>query len=346
MPDAEKRGRNGGGGVEVKERERCRHARVLHADLDAHGAPLRRRESEERGERVAEHETDDVVQDDGEGDERPDFGEARRAHGDDDADQESDGQGGDGGQIRHGAPDSRAEEVVDRRAQEDRHEHHFGDGEHHRGRVDRDFLPCQKERQKRCDEGGEESRRHRHDDRERHVAFGEVGDDVRCRAAGAGADEDDADREVGRQGKHLDEEPGGERHDGELCRCADRHFPRTLCQEPEVLEFERHAHAEHDEPEEIRHLGCKPGERRGKDGAEGADEHDEPDHVSDEVLTDVLQEDSSHQKSLPAKRQKGIKSMKKPPRPCRSCSTLARVLTVSVPKDPSRLPLRYSFVAG
>ena len=346
MPDAEKRGRNGSGGVEVKERERCRHAGVLHADLDAHGAPLRRRESEERGERVAEHETDDVVQDDGEGDERPDFGEARRAHGDDDADQKRDGQGGDGGQIRHSAPDSRAEEVVDRRAQEDGQEHHLGDGQHHRGCVDSDLFPRQKERQKRRDEGGEECRCHRHDDRECHVAFCEIGDDVRCRAAGAGADENDADREVGRQGKRLDEEPGSERHDGELCRCADRHFPRTLREEPEVLELERHAHAEHDESEEIRHLRRESGECRRKDGTEGADEHDEPDHVPDEVLTDVLQEDSSHQKSLPAKRQKGIKSMKSrrghtARAPLLRASSLSRSRRIQ-----ADVPLRYSFVAG
>ena len=80
------------------------------------------------------------MQDDGEGDERPDFGEARRAHGDDDADQEGDEQGGDERQNRQRVRDAAVEEMVERRAQEDGQERHFGDGEHHRGSVDSDLF--------------------------------------------------------------------------------------------------------------------------------------------------------------------------------------------------------------
>ena len=56
------------------------------------------------------------MQDDGEGDERPDFGEARCAHGDDDTDQEGDEQGGDERQNRQRVRDTTAEEMVECRA--------------------------------------------------------------------------------------------------------------------------------------------------------------------------------------------------------------------------------------
>ena len=116
MPDAEERRGNRGGGIEVEERERCRHAGVLHADFDADGASFRCRESKQPGECVAECEAESVVQDDGEGDERPDFGEARCAHGDDDADQEGDEQSGDERQNRQRVRDTTAEEMVECRA--------------------------------------------------------------------------------------------------------------------------------------------------------------------------------------------------------------------------------------
>lgn len=127
--------------------------------------------------------------------------------------------------------------------------------------------------------------------------------------AGAGADEDDADGEVGRQGEHLGEQISDERHDRELRECANAHFPRMTRQVAKVFQLDRHAHAEHDQSQEERHLRRDPRQRRGKDGARRADEDDEPDHVLDDETTNVLQEDSSHQKSLPADKTERLKNM-------------------------------------
>ena len=145
----------------------------------------------------------------------------------------------------------------------------------------------------------------------------------------------------------MGKEISDERHDGKLREYADAHIPRVVHQMAKVFELDRHAHAEHDDPQEKRHLRRNPRERRGKDRTRRADEDDEPDHVLDDEAADVLQMDSSHQKSLPAKRQKGQNTCKTVTAMYHVRCNLVRNLAVSVPRDLSRcLPLRYSFVAG
>ena len=94
----------------------------------------------------------------------------------------------------------------------------------------------------------------------------------------------------------MGKEIGDERHDGKLREYADAHIPRVAYQMTKVFELDRHAHAEHDDPQEKRHLRRNPRERCRKDRTRRADEDDEPDHVLDDEATDVLQMDSSHQK--------------------------------------------------
>ena len=111
-------------------------------------------------------------------------------------------------------------------------------------------------------------------------------DDVRRGAAGAGADEDDADEQRVVELEELAEREGEERHDGELRDEADDYIARALKDDGEVRGLHRKPHTEHDYHKKRRNPArLYPDKRRRLEQRDGGDDDDDDRHVLSDELT-------------------------------------------------------------
>lgn len=171
------------------------------------------------------------------------------------------------------------EEIVDADTDEQRQEHHLHDGHHHGHEIDIDPGTGNEPHQEWRDKWRKDGIHHRHGYRKSDVGFGDVGNDIRSRAAGAAADQDDADRDFRRKGEEMNQCESSGRHDDELQHRADCYILRLLEYILEITGGEAHAHAEHDDTEQRRDLRGEWLHHFRPENTENADQHDADGHV-------------------------------------------------------------------
>ena len=168
-----------------------------------------------------------------------------------------------------------AEDFVHDHAGGDRNKDHLNDRHKHRRRIDREPLTRKGIHQSRGHNRRKQRRAGGHRHRERHVAAGKEGNDIRRRPAGNAAQEHQTDSEVRRQIKRLAEHKSRERHDQELSEDPDRHILGTTEDFTKVRCRQREPHAEHNYAEKNRDIRTYRFEDLGENEAEGA-EYDDP----------------------------------------------------------------------
>ena len=229
------------------------------------------------------------MQDDDSRHEQADVKETRCTEGYNAADEDDDSRYRYDGHGRQDFFDAAGEEMMSRQTEQDRYQDHFRNGNHHGYEGNMDPGACQEPGQGRRHDRRQERRRHGHRDRQGDVAFGQIRDDIRCRPARAGPDEDDANGQFRRQGKEAYQGPGHEGHDEELSDDADEDFPRPLEDGLEILYSQGHAHAEHDNPQQPANVRADPLQGLGPYGADNTDEDDENGHVVYQKITTLFQ---------------------------------------------------------
>lgn len=288
VPDAEDRAGNRG---ERERRERGRgkarsEAGVLHTDFYSDSLLLGKRQAEHASDAVAERIAEEVVQDDDDEDYQTGRHDALRVRGDDGGDYHDYRGDGDERQYLDRLLRRLAEELVDYEARAYREDDDLHYRNEHRHHVDVDRLFKKQVGERRGDDRGEDGRDARHTDGERDVALAEVGHDVRRGAAGAGADEDDADEQRVVELEELAEREGEERHDGELRDEADDYIARALKDDGEVRRLHRKPHTEHDYHKKRRDPArLYPDKRRRLEQRDGGDDDDDDRHVLSDELT-------------------------------------------------------------
>ena len=215
--------------------------------------------------------------------------QARCAEGYDAADEDDDGDDGNDGHRRQDLFDAAGKEMMSCQAEQDRYQDHFRNGNHHGHEGNVDPGACQEPGQGRRHNGCQERRRHGHRYGQGDIALSQVGNDIRCRPARAGPDEDDANSQFRRQGKETDQGPGHEGHDDELGDDANEDFPRPLEDGLEILNGQGHAHAEHDDTQEPADIRLDPLQGLRPYGADDTDEDDENGHVVYQKITTLFQ---------------------------------------------------------
>lgn len=201
MPDGEDRARDAAGRCEVHESQRGSQTGILHADLDGHSAGLRLIETEAAGADMAEQHAAEVMQDDDGEDHKAVVKDGAAGEGDHAADRDDDDQRREHRHDRIHLLHLTREEIVDADTDEQRQEYHLHDGHHHGHEIDIDPGTGNEPHQEWRDKWRKDGIHHRHGYRKSDVGFGDVGNDIRSRAAGAAADQDDADRDFRRKGE-------------------------------------------------------------------------------------------------------------------------------------------------
>lgn len=169
---------------------------------------------------------------------------------DDAGDDEADGDRGDCGGVVCRDSGCFREEVFQRKAEAYGEDDDLQDGEEHADRIEGDLLTDEEEGQCRGEDWGKQGGDGGHGDGVGEVALAHVGDDVARRAAGAGAEEDEAGGEARLKGKERAKGEGEEWHDGVLRERTEEDVARTAEDDEKVLEVKRGAHAEHDDAEQ------------------------------------------------------------------------------------------------
>lgn len=279
MPDGENSARDAAGRSEVHESQRGSQTGILHAYLDGHSAGLCLIETEAAGADIAEKHAAKVMQDDDGEDHKAVVKDGAAGEGDHAADRDDDDQCGEHRHDRIYLLHLTREEIVDADTDEQRQEHHLHDGHHHGHEIDIDPGTGDEPYEERRDKWRQDGIHHRHGYRQSDVGFGDVGNDIRSRAAGAAADQDDADRDFRRKGEEMNQCESGGRHDDELQHRADRYILRLLEYILEITGGEAHAHAEHDDTEQRRDLRGEWLHHFRPENTENADQHDADGHV-------------------------------------------------------------------
>ena len=252
MPDAEKGAGDGGEGVggEVEVGEGGGQAAVLHTDFDADGAALGGQEVEGPADQVADAEAAEVVEHDDQQDDPAAVKQFVGVGSNDDEDDGANGQGRQGRQVICGAFGRPGPKPLHDQAQGDGQDDHPEDAQQHSEDIDIDRLPRQQPDQQRRQHGGQEGRCGRHPDGKRQVALGQIGDDVRGRAARAAPHEDDTDGERRIQPENPCQCKRQERHHRELRQAADDDVPGAGKHHAEVFRLECQAHPEHNDAQQ------------------------------------------------------------------------------------------------
>lgn len=279
VPDGEDRTGDAAGRCEVHESQRGSQTGILHADFDGHRASLRGIQAEMARAEMAEQHAAKIVQDDDTEDEESIIQDRTSGEGDHAGDSDDDDQCGEHRHDRIYLLHLTREEIVDADTYEQRQEHHLHDGHHHGHEIDIDPGTGDEPYEERRDKWRKDGIHHRHGYRQSDVGFGDVGNDIRSRAAGAAADKDDADRDFRRKGEEMDQCEGSRRHDDELQHRADRYILRLFEYIPEITGGEAHTHAEHDDTEQRRDLRNEGLHHLRPENAEDACQHDADRHV-------------------------------------------------------------------
>ena len=127
---------------------------------------------------------------------------------------------------------------------------HPEDAQKHGRHVYVDRLARQQPHQQRSHDGSQQRGDARHTDAQCQVATRQIGDDVRCRTAGAAAHQYDAHRQRLVEPERLRQRPRQQRHYRELCQAAHQHVLRTAEHHAEVVPAQRQSHAEHDDAQQ------------------------------------------------------------------------------------------------
>ena len=224
---------------------------VLHTDLDGDRAALGGIQLQQLAHTEAGEVAQQVVQDDYGKDQQAaghDLGGVCRNNG---ADDEHDGGGGDQRQHADGVLSEGVEEVVDHKAQCDGHQHYFDDGQEHIYRIHIHALAGIQQGEQGSQDGCQHGGNGSHTNGQCNVALGKVGHHVGRGAAGAGANQDHANGQLGGQVEHLRERPCQKRHEGELCNAAHDHILRAAEHHLEVPRLQGKAHAEHHDAQQV-----------------------------------------------------------------------------------------------
>ena len=116
----------------------------------------------------------------------------------------------------------------------------------HADGVNVDLLLGEEEHQKRSHYRGKQGAGGRHADGKSQVALTKEGHEIGGDAAGAAADQDEADGKFGAEVERLGDSEGDQGHQGELRHCADKDVLGAAGQNFEIFNGQRHAHCEHD----------------------------------------------------------------------------------------------------
>lgn len=172
-----------------------------------------------------------------------------------------------------------ASEMIDQKSGNHRAKYHHRNGFHHSDEGNIDPSAREHPSQERRHQRRQKRRRHRHSDRQGDVALREIGNHIRRSTARTGANQHDADSDIRRQRKDLDQRPGNQRHQCELRQRADTDFPRPLRKHMEILKFQGHAHAEHHDAEHPWYMRADPLKRRRNRRAQNRDQDNQDCHV-------------------------------------------------------------------
>ena len=115
--------------------------------------------------------------------------------------------------------------------------------------VDLDDGACEHLGEQRCEDHGGKGRAGGHDHREGDIRAGDERDEIRCGAAGAAADEDEADRIGGWEVEKFCDAPAEGGHGGELRDEAHEDRARHAADAAEVIDAKGQSHAEHHDAE-------------------------------------------------------------------------------------------------
>ena len=226
-------------------------AGVLHAHLDGDRAALGGVQLEQLAHAKAGEVAQQVVQDDHHKDQQTAGHDLGAVGGDHGADDQHDGGSGDQRQHTDGFLGELMEEVIDHKAQCDGHQHHLDDGHEHAHGVHVNTLASVQQGEQRSEERSQHGGNSGHANGQCNVALGKVGHHVGRGAAGAGANQDHANGQLGGQVEHLRERPCQKRHEGKLCNAADNHVLRAAEHHLEVPRLQGKAHAEHHDAQQV-----------------------------------------------------------------------------------------------
>ena len=289
VPDGEDRTGDAARCCEIHESQCGSQTGILHTDFDSHGTDLRGMEAEMASAEMAEQHAAKIVQDDDTEDHKAIIQDRTSGEGDHAGDSDDDDQCGEHRHDRIHLFHLTREEIVDTDTDEERQEHHLHDGHHHGHEVDIDPRSSDEPYEERRDERRKDGIHHGHGDRECDIRFRDVGNDIRCRAAGAAADEDDADGDFRRKGEEMNQCEGSRRHNDELQHRADRYCFRLFEYISEITGGEAHAHAEHNDAEEHRDLRSEGLHHIWPENAEDACQHDADRHVLGTNTNDLIE---------------------------------------------------------
>ena len=237
VPDAEDGAGDDGHGIggKVEGGQAGGESAVLHAHLDAQGAALGCGKVQQAGNEIAHGEPSDVVEHDHGDDEQSAGHQALGAGGNDDEHDGANGDGRQGRQIGRGLLRLPWPQPFHQQADDDGQYDHPEDAEEHGGHIDIDRLarqePDEQGREHWCQECGDA----RHADTQGQVATGQIGDDIRRRAAGTAAHEHHTDGEGLVKLEQPRQRPSQQRHHGELRRTTDKHVSWAAEHHAEVI---------------------------------------------------------------------------------------------------------------
>ena len=180
--------------------------------------------------------------------------------------------------------------MVHNQPEDDRKEHNLEDGHEHRPEVDINRLAGIDQSQERSHERREQCGHRGHGDGKRHIAVAQVSHDIGGSAAGAGADEDDADGQLRRQVEDLAKQEGKERHQGELTDRAEHHILRSLEYLGKIRGLQGETHAEHDDAEQpVDPARLDPGAGLRREEREGSHTENDERHPLPDKIADFFQ---------------------------------------------------------
>ena len=169
---------------------------------------------------------------------------------DDDEHDEGDGQRRHGGQVgRHTFCELRPESLHDE-SRHDGQDDHPEDAQQHAHHIHIDTLACQSPGQQGCQQRSQQGGNTCHSHRERQITFRQISNDIRGRATRTAAHEHHAHSQRLVKLECFCQSPCQQRHDGELRHTADDDVLRATEDNLEVLQPQRHAHAEHDDAQQ------------------------------------------------------------------------------------------------
>ena len=283
---------NGWRGEEIACKD-CRHACILHSDLDGKGPALGCVEAEKLAHKVAEQVTGAVVEcHDGkrESYQTQSVRFQLWVNGEDDASHNT-GQTQDT-YAGHDALNRLeilplAQEIVESHAKRHWQKRHEQNVLEHTPGINLDFRSCKPQYEKRRHERRKHSTHGCHADTICHIAFAKKAHNVTTHASRTASDQYNACRHKGVELESPSQSPRHQRHDGVLCNGSNQDVCRSGKQDAEVFRRKRAAHRQHDEAENNRRSLPFLHPRKGawKDETDDGNQDDEEACVSSQPTT-------------------------------------------------------------